>query len=155
MKPFPSKSLLSVCALLLLVVDSSVAFTSSGPSIRSIRHRTQQAPTESLLPKIHTYNSIEYSNQKVLDSSTMTLNSSLQKDEEKKGQGLLLKAADSLFLLYSFGMQFGGTLFGLGLLLNICGYNYSFDMTHGLEIDTISNMQQAHQFEQAAKMIHL
>lgn len=155
MKPFPSKSLLSVCALLLLVVDSSVAFTSSGPSIRSIRHRTQQAPTESLLPKIHTYNSIEYSNQKVLDSSTMTLNSSLQKDEEKKGQGLLLKAADSLFLLYSFGMQFGGTLFGLGLLLNICGYDYSFDMTHGLGIDTISNMQQAHQFEQAAKMIHL
>lgn len=155
MKPFPSKSLLSVCALLLLVVDSSVAFTSSGPSIRSIRHRTEQAPTESLLPKIHTYNSIEYSNQKVLDSSTMTLNSSLQKDEEKKGQGLLLKAADSLFLLYSFGMQVGGTLVGLGLLLNICGYDYSFDLTHGLEIDTISNMQQAHQFEQAAKMIHL
>ena len=85
----------------------------------------------------------------------MTLNSSLQKDEEKKGQGLLLKAADSLFLLYSFGMQVGGTLVGLGLLLNICGYDYSFDLTHGLEIDTISNMQQAHQFEQAAKMIHL
>lgn len=151
MKPFTSKSLLSVCAFLLLVVDYSVAFTLSG---RSIRLRTQ-APTEALLPKIHKSNSIEHSNQNVLDSSTMILNSSLQKDEEKKEQGLLLKAADSLFLLYSFGMQFGGTLFGLGLLLNICGYDYSFDMTHGLEIDTISKMQQAHQFEQAAKMTHL
>ncbi|GFH45275.1 predicted protein [Chaetoceros tenuissimus] len=151
MKPFTSKSLLSVCAFLLLVVDYSVAFTLSG---RSIRLRTQAA-TEALLQKIHKSNSIEHSNQNVLDSSTMVLNSSLQKDEEKKEQGLLLKAADSLFLLYSFGMQFGGTLFGLGLLLNICGYDYSFDMTHGLEIDTISKMQQAHQFEQAAKMTHL
>ena len=152
MKPFTSKSLLSVCALLLLVVEYSVAFTLSG---RSIRHKTQAPTTESLLPKIHKSNSIEHSNQNVLGSVTMALNSSLQKDEEKKEQGLLLKAADSLFLLYSFGMQFGGTLFGLGLLLNICGYDYSFDMTHGLEIDTISKMQQAHQFEQAAKMTHL
>lgn len=154
MKLFTFKSLLSVCALLLLVVDYSVAFTSSGSSIRSIRYKTQ-APTEALLPQIHKSSSIVYSNQNGLGSNTMSLNSSLKKEEEKKEQGILLKAADSLFLLYSFGMQFGGTLFGLGLLLNICGYDYSFDMTHGLEIDTISNMQQAHQFEQAAKMTHL
>ena len=155
MKPFTSKSFLSIFLLILSVVDYSVAFStsvSSNAHFVSIRHRTQ-TPTESLLPKIHGSSSIDYSNQKGLDTSTMALNSSLQKDEEKKEQGLFLKAADSLFLLYSFGMQFGGTLFGLGLLLNLCGYDYSFDMTHGLEIDTISNMQQAHQFEQASKMM--
>ena len=36
--------------------------------------------------------------------------------------------------------------FSLGLVLNLCGFGYTFDLDNGLEIDRIENMRRELQF---------
>jgi len=72
-------------------------------------------------------------------------------DSRWKSQGsrereIIGKAFDAIFLLFSYAIQFAGAVFSFGLLLNLCGYMYVFDMEHGLEVGKIENMRTTLQF---------
>jgi hypothetical protein len=59
---------------------------------------------------------------------------------------IIFKTFDTMFLLFSYAIQFLGGLFSIGLLLNLCGYAYMFGLEHGLEIDRIYNIWALSQF---------
>lgn len=77
----------------------------------------------------------------VMNESTRT---SQRNDGMKK---TLKKIGDGWDLLFSFGIQSLGLYFSVGLLLNICGFGYHFDLQHGLQIDTLENMRNENQFK--------
>mmetsp|Transcript_15089 Transcript_15089/g.27309 ORF Transcript_15089/g.27309 Transcript_15089/m.27309 type:complete len:191 (+) Transcript_15089:129-701(+) len=54
---------------------------------------------------------------------------------------------DIFFNIFSFGIQFLGVFFSLGLLLNLMGFGYTVDLEHGLVIDRIQNIRNDVQFE--------
>jgi len=61
--------------------------------------------------------------------------------------------ARTTFYLTSYIIQFLGVYFSFGLILNLCGFGYSFDFNQGLKIDKIENIQIERQFErEAARM---
>ena len=66
---------------------------------------------------------------------------------EKKQPSMIDKISFNIFKLFSYGIQFLGAFFGVGLLLNLCGFGYRFDLKHGLVVDRIQNMRNEVQFE--------
>jgi len=61
--------------------------------------------------------------------------------------------SDGISLLSSFSIQFFGVAFALGLLLNICGFGYTFDLERGLHIDRVENLRREYQFKKAQREI--
>ncbi len=51
-----------------------------------------------------------------------------------------------VFTFSSYVIQFLGVAFSLGLLLNICGYGYTFDLERGVHIDKMENIRTELQF---------
>lgn len=68
-------------------------------------------------------------------------------NDSQKGGSLIADIADKISLLVSYVIQFIGVALSLGLVLNILGYAYSFDLKKGLEIDTLENRRKQVQFE--------
>lgn len=60
---------------------------------------------------------------------------------------LILQIIDIVSMLFSYTIIFLGTLLSLGLVLNLCGYAYTFTLTDGIRIDTIQQMRKEIQFE--------
>ena len=52
-----------------------------------------------------------------------------------------------IFKVFSYCIQFLGAFFGVGLILNLLGYGYTFDLKKGLVIDTMQNIRNEVQFE--------
>ena len=78
--------------------------------------------------------------------STAIFQKNEDEDEKKMGR-LVVDIADKVSLFFSYIIQFLGVLFTLGLVLNIFGYAYSFDLKNGLEIDTLENRRKQVQFQ--------
>lgn len=78
--------------------------------------------------------------------STAIFQKNEDEDEKKMGR-LVVDLADKVSLFFSYIIQFLGVLFTLGLVLNIFGYAYSFDLKNGLEIDTLENRRKQVQFQ--------
>ena len=72
-----------------------------------------------------------------------------QGDENNGGKKSNIGAAiiEAISLLWSYTIQFVGFALTIGLVLNLCGYAYSFDFKHGLEIDTLDNRRKQIQFQ--------
>ena len=72
-------------------------------------------------------------------------------DEEEAQSGVVESISASvfsaIFLLFSYTIQFLGALFSIGLLLNLSGFGYTFDLESGLKIDKIANIRNEVQFE--------
>ena len=70
-------------------------------------------------------------------------------DEEKQETPapFLRVVNDVLFKLFSYCIQVLGVAFSLGLVLNLCGFGYTFDWDRGLEIDRLENIRNEVQFE--------
>lgn len=60
---------------------------------------------------------------------------------------LILQIIDVVSMVFSYTITFLGTLLSIGLVLNLCGYAYTFTWTEGIRIDTIQQMRQEIQFE--------
>ena len=60
---------------------------------------------------------------------------------------LVLQIIDVCSMVFSYTMTFLGTLLTLGLVLNLCGYAYTFTWTNGVRIDTIQQTRNEIQFE--------
>mmetsp|Transcript_1328 Transcript_1328/g.2866 ORF Transcript_1328/g.2866 Transcript_1328/m.2866 type:complete len:206 (-) Transcript_1328:576-1193(-) len=67
--------------------------------------------------------------------------------EEKREPSLKAKASFNGFLLFSYCIQFFGLFFSAGLVLNLLGFGYTFDMERGLVVDRIQNIRNEVQFE--------
>ena len=52
-----------------------------------------------------------------------------------------------LFKVFSYIIQFLGLYFTFGILLNILGYGYSFDLQNGFQVDKIQNIRNERQFQ--------
>ena len=80
-----------------------------------------------------------------------TLHTAKNKDDdetevERQNKNPVAQIAEYISLLFSYIIQFLGVAFSLGLILNICGYGYTFDFERGLEIDRIENIRKELQF---------
>ena len=53
----------------------------------------------------------------------------------------------NIFMLFSYGIQFLGAFFGVGLILNLLGFGYTFDLERGLVVDRMNNIRNQVQFE--------
>jgi len=73
---------------------------------------------------------------------------SIAKEKEKSPVQLFFDAVEMTF---SYSFQFLGNLLFLGIFLNLCGYAYYFDSKKGLQIDTLANVRELIQFQDAAK----
>ena len=73
-----------------------------------------------------------------------------EKEERRPAEITILwnRITSTLFLSFSFGIQFLGVFFACGIVLNILGYGYRFDLNDGLVIDKIENIRTELQFEQ-------
>lgn len=60
---------------------------------------------------------------------------------------LMLQIIDIVSMVFSYTLTFLGTLLSVGLVLNLCGYAYTFTWTEGVRIDTIQQMRKEIQFE--------
>ena len=58
-----------------------------------------------------------------------------------KASGQLV--ADALLIVWSIAWQLVGAAFALGLVLNLCGYGYTFDLERGLEVNTLSELRKS------------
>ena len=66
---------------------------------------------------------------------------------ERKVPSLTSRVTLAIFKLFSYCIQFLGGFFFLGLLLNLSGFGYTFDLDRGLVIDRIANIRNEVQFE--------
>eukprot|EP00594_Rhizosolenia_setigera_P000210 CAMPEP_0178946190 /NCGR_PEP_ID=MMETSP0789-20121207/4149_1 /TAXON_ID=3005 /ORGANISM="Rhizosolenia setigera, Strain CCMP 1694" /LENGTH=207 /DNA_ID=CAMNT_0020626157 /DNA_START=46 /DNA_END=669 /DNA_ORIENTATION=- len=89
-------------------------------------------------------NLVNEETKSINDLDVMNESTSQRNDSMKK---TLKKIGDGWDLLFSFGIQSVGLYFSVGLLLNICGFGYQFDLQHGLQIDTLENMRNENQFK--------
>ena len=80
-------------------------------------------------------------------SLSMSENDGDDTENKKKQTRLSVKVFDVIFDLVSYVIQFLGVAFSLGLILNICGYGYTFDFEHGLEIDRMEVIRKELQFK--------
>jgi hypothetical protein len=90
---------------------------------------------------IPTNNNIENITQQ---SSPIKNNDNIKNQKQKP---LLYQIGGALFTLFSYCIQFLGAVFTIGLILNLFGYAYSFDLKHGFEVDTLENRRREVQFE--------
>jgi hypothetical protein len=67
--------------------------------------------------------------------------------ERKKVPSMTSQVTLAIFKLFSYCIQFLGGFFFLGLLLNLSGFGYTFDLDRGLVIDRIGNIRNEVQFE--------
>ncbi len=65
---------------------------------------------------------------------------------EEQKPSIFIHAVEIISLFVSYCIQFLGVAFSLGLVLNLCGFAYTFDLEHGLEIDRIENVRKEQQF---------
>ena len=66
---------------------------------------------------------------------------------ERKVPSMTSQVTLAIFKLFSYCIQFLGGFFFLGLLLNLSGFGYTFDLDRGLVIDRIGNIRNEVQFE--------
>jgi hypothetical protein len=66
---------------------------------------------------------------------------------ERKVPSMTSRVTIAIFKLFSYCIQFLGGFFFLGLLLNLSGFGYTFDLDRGLVIDRIGNIRNEVQFE--------
>mmetsp|Transcript_22804 Transcript_22804/g.46291 ORF Transcript_22804/g.46291 Transcript_22804/m.46291 type:complete len:160 (-) Transcript_22804:326-805(-) len=85
------------------------------------------------------------------ESETDGEKSTSNDSEKRKASPALRAAVGAVESVINFGFLFIGAYFGFGLLLNLSGYAYRFDMQHGYEIDTIPQMRTKLQFEAEAR----
>eukprot|EP00986_Skeletonema_menzelii_P019448 scaffold28060_cov148-Skeletonema_menzelii.AAC.2 len=69
------------------------------------------------------------------------------KEDSRETNKAVRDATFSVFKLFSYCIQFLGTFFFIGLILNFAGYGYTVDLEHGLVIDRIENIRNEIQFE--------
>jgi hypothetical protein len=69
------------------------------------------------------------------------------KPEPTKQQLLSRTITSTIFNLFSYTIQFLGALFTFGLVLNLLGYGYRFDLDHGIEVNKLENIRNEIQFE--------
>jgi hypothetical protein len=79
--------------------------------------------------------------------TTTSLQSQGDEGDGSKKTNIFADIFEVIVLVFSFTIQFGGAALSLGLVLNLCGYVYSFDFKRGLEIDTIDNRRKEVQFQ--------
>lgn len=60
---------------------------------------------------------------------------------------------DALEMTFSYTFQFVGNAIFVGIFLNLIGYGYYFDSKKGLQIDTLANVRELVQFQDAAKQM--
>jgi hypothetical protein len=81
------------------------------------------------------------------DTSRTYLQSEGDENNGGKKANIGADITEAIFLLWSYMIQFAGFALTIGLVLNLCGYAYSFDFKHGLEIDTLNNKRKQIQFQ--------
>ena len=84
------------------------------------------------------------------DAAPLPINDLLGDDassERKKVPSMTSQVTLAIFKLFSYCIQFLGGFFFLGLLLNLSGFGYTFDLDRGLVIDSIGNIRNEVQFE--------
>lgn len=59
----------------------------------------------------------------------------------------VLQVFEFINLLWAYTIIFLGSALSIGLLLNLCGYAYTFSFTEGVRIDTIQMLRQESQFQ--------
>ena len=77
-------------------------------------------------------------------------NSSANKEltqEELSKKKKLAQVTGTIFNVFSYTIQFLGALFTFGLVLNLLGYGYRFDLDHGIEVNKLENIRNEIQFE--------
>ena len=65
----------------------------------------------------------------------------------------ILLILDIVSMIFSYTITFLGALLSLGLVLNLCGYAYTFSLTDGIRIETIQQMRLEIQFENEIRRI--
>uniref|UniRef100_A0A7S2E5W6 Uncharacterized protein n=1 Tax=Helicotheca tamesis TaxID=374047 RepID=A0A7S2E5W6_9STRA len=80
------------------------------------------------------------------DNDTPNDNSNNTNKEPSTQNKPLSDAFDTILLLFSYCTQFFGAAVSVGLLLNLCGYGYTFDFKEGLYVDKIENIRKEVQF---------
>ena len=70
-----------------------------------------------------------------------------QDASEHNEPSLLSRVTYSIYEIVSYCLQAAGAFFFVGLLLNLSGFGYAFDIKNGLVIDTIQNIRNEAQFE--------
>ncbi len=125
----------------LLILLSILASFSSGFLVSPTRTRARsdvidlRAP-KSILPE-HTF----------LSSNNSDDEESEGIEEERETNKTVRDATFSVFKLFSYCIQFLGTFFFIGFLLNLAGYGYTVDLEHGLVVDRMENIRNEIQFE--------
>jgi hypothetical protein len=80
-------------------------------------------------------------------SEQNSTNNTKDKPEPTKQQVLSRTITSTIFNLFSYTIQFLGAVFTFGLVLNLLGYGYRFDLDHGIEINKLENIRNEIQFE--------
>ena len=81
--------------------------------------------------------------EKDTDDSTDVSN----KKKENEEPSSTAKVTLGLFNIFSYCIQFLGAFFFGGLILNLLGFGYTFDLDKGITIDKIDNIRNEVQFE--------
>lgn len=81
------------------------------------------------------------------DTSRTSLHNQGDDNNGGKKSNIGADILDAIFVAWSYTIQFAGFALTIGLVLNLCGYAYSFDFKHGLEIDTLVNRRKEVQFQ--------
>jgi hypothetical protein len=69
------------------------------------------------------------------------------RSERSKEPSMTSLISLGVFKLFSYCIQFAGGFFFIGLLLNLSGFGYTFDLDRGLVIDRIASIRNEVQFE--------
>ena len=70
-----------------------------------------------------------------------------RKKKENEEPSSTAKVTLGLFNIFSYCIQFLGAFFFCGLILNLLGFGYTFDLDKGITIDKIDNIRNEVQFE--------
>ncbi|KAL3800577.1 hypothetical protein ACHAWO_009821 [Cyclotella atomus] len=114
---------------------------------------SQQLPNQSscvLYNRLDNDNEAEEQKEQTSKDNTNNKPESKSKDnkpEPTKQQQLSRTITSTIFNLFSYTIQFLGALFTFGLVLNLLGYGYRFDLDHGIEVNKLENIRNEIQFE--------
>lgn len=131
-----------VCRCLLLLLLGALASCTSGFQIsptRRTRTRSVVVGQNKSMPPQHNFLSSNNSDDEEPEI--------IIKEDSRETNKAVRDATFSVFKLFSYCIQFLGTFFFIGLILNFAGYGYTVDLEHGLVIDRIENIRNEIQFE--------